>query len=112
MSGGKWNYQDARELDALIDEDRTKKFLAVLRLCWHVVDWAESGDSSREEAAIEVYEVLRASGEAIFGDLPFSVSGIRAAAYAHATDPETLIRHAMSHVARLAFLAQRQSLAG
>ncbi len=62
MSGGHWNYRDQTVLDEMQRLDITK-LLSVLQECFHEIDLAESSDTSKEEGAKRVYELLRDYGD-------------------------------------------------
>lgn len=57
MSGGRWNYQD-QKIDAEIKVEQLPKLLQGLQQCFHLVDWAESGDSSKKDVQKRIYEIL------------------------------------------------------
>jgi hypothetical protein len=62
MSGGRWRYEDWK-IDAL---DMTKILIA-LKLAFHEVDYAESGDSNPVEAKETIYAIIKSLGDRLFG---------------------------------------------
>jgi len=64
MSGGFWNYEDATKDIPL---DKLPIIIEALRAAWHEVDWAESSDTSREDAGRELYNILLKLGNEIWG---------------------------------------------
>jgi len=54
MSGGNWNYQSFRIQE---EADRIHSFLKAVGDSEHIIDWAESCDTSRELAEKELYEL-------------------------------------------------------
>lgn len=66
MSGGHWDYQDALEENYSI-EDLPKIIEAVIKV-FHAIDWAESGDTLREDAEHEIYDIMHKLGDKLFGD--------------------------------------------
>ena len=63
MSGGLWNYRDATETIPL---EKMGEIVEALRSCWHEIDWAESDDTTREEGARKIYNILLELGDSIW----------------------------------------------
>lgn len=71
MSGGHWNYKDQTfSYDLEDDLPKIIKIVQKMRVCFHTVDWAESGDSSREDAEKRLYDLILALGDELFGEHP------------------------------------------
>lgn len=58
MSGGRWNYAEGR-IRELADElaERLPVLLNAVAETEHLIDWAESSDTSRESAEVKVYDL-------------------------------------------------------
>ena len=63
MSGGYWNYCDQSENISL---EKLPNIIEQLRRCFHEIDWAESSDSSREQAARAIYNIIKDLGDSLF----------------------------------------------
>lgn len=66
MSGGTWNYHDE-----ILDYYRLNKLIDImeaLRLVFHKIDWAESGDTTRKDVEPEIYDIFLDLGNKLFGD--------------------------------------------
>jgi len=67
MSGGHWNYKD-QEIAWNLDEfEKYKLILEMAAKCFHEVDYAICGDSTRKRAEPRLYEIIEEYGEKIFG---------------------------------------------
>ncbi len=66
MSGGHWDYEDALEENYRI-KDLPKVIEAVIKVL-HAIDWAESGDTLREDAEHEIYDIMHKLGDKLFGN--------------------------------------------
>lgn len=64
MSGGTWNYQDCDLRNYRIKD--LEHIIAVLRQVFHEIDWAESGDSSRRDAELIIYNLMLELGDNLF----------------------------------------------
>lgn len=69
MSGGAWNYQQFRiEEKAATMRDELVPLLQAVAKTEHIVDWAESCDTSKEKAALELYELWLATFNHLYED--------------------------------------------
>lgn len=69
MSGGAWNYQEYRlqeKADMLTQE--IAELLRAVAATEHLVDWSESGDSSRAYAEPRIYDVWLEVFERLYHD--------------------------------------------
>jgi hypothetical protein len=62
MSGGAWGY---KQWEIVEEADRIKKFLSAVAKTEHIVDWAVCGDTSKEEAAQELFDLW----ESVFNEV-------------------------------------------
>ena len=65
MSGGTWNYQDV-SVDNYHARDIYEIINALIDV-FHLIDWAESGDTDIEYAAPLVYKRMLELGNFLFG---------------------------------------------
>ncbi|HEY1705569.1 MAG TPA: hypothetical protein VGG75_38275 [Trebonia sp.] len=74
MSGGRWNYQEWRIRD--FGEDVTRfigQFAGAIAQSEHIVDWAESGDTTRRRedgsgAERDLYDLWLKTFDDVYGD--------------------------------------------
>lgn len=66
MSGGCWNYQYMLDENYHIKD--ISKIIDALEDAFHVIDWAESGDTNRKDAEPQVYDILLELGDQLWGD--------------------------------------------
>lgn len=69
MSGGTWAYQ---EYSILEDAERITKFLKAVAKSEHIIDWAESSDTTRRRedgsgAERDLYELWLATFNEVYG---------------------------------------------
>ena len=59
MSGGRWDFQD-NEISEIADKcDFIKRILHNVSETAHIIDWAESGDTLKEDAKKELYNLWK-----------------------------------------------------
>ncbi len=66
MSGGHWNYEDQNLVLNNVPRVSIPGILAALESAFHVIDWAESGDTDRESAESKVYDIIKKLGDDMF----------------------------------------------
>jgi hypothetical protein len=64
MSGGRWNYEDGVFFDRLAYA--LPEICKTLEACFNHVDYAESGDTSKEQAKEHLYHLINELGDKIF----------------------------------------------
>ena len=67
MSGGAWNYAEFRISELADNLGIIDILLRGVARTEHVVDWAESCDTSRKDAEIELYDLWLEIFEKVFG---------------------------------------------
>jgi hypothetical protein len=65
MSGGRWEYKD-QNISECIKPIMLPGILRMLEDAFHVIDWAESGDTDRETAEPKVYDIIKKLGDDMF----------------------------------------------
>lgn len=63
MSGGRWGYQ---QLHIEEKAEEISKLLEAVAKTEHIVDWAESADTSRENAQRELYDLWVATFDELY----------------------------------------------
>ena len=64
MSGGTWNYNDAK-LESYKVKD-LQDIISILMKVFREIDWAESGDKSRKDVEPIVYNLMLELGDHLF----------------------------------------------
>jgi hypothetical protein len=64
MSGGQWGYQSDR---LIADGERFRVIMEAVGKSERIIDWAESGDSSKEMAKTKLYELWVDTFTALYG---------------------------------------------
>lgn len=70
MSGGHWGYQSWKLRDAMLDEGelaKLRKFVEAVAKTEHIVDWAICGDTLRENAEHELFDLWVKTFDEVFG---------------------------------------------
>lgn len=65
MSGGAWNYQQYKIYD---DAQAITPLLEAVAITEHEADWAESGDTSKDDAAKRIYELWVHVFDTLYGE--------------------------------------------
>ena len=65
MSGGHWNHRNIN-LESKLSIERVTKILAAMEDIFYFADRGESGDSLKEEMAMEIYKEVVKLGDDIF----------------------------------------------
>jgi len=65
MSGGAWSYKQFK-IEEMAEE--VKELLLVVSKTEHIVDWAVSADTSREDAKEELFQLWYDTFEKLYGD--------------------------------------------
>jgi hypothetical protein len=69
MSGGTWGYQSWKlPEDTQAACNRIMAFSAAIAESEHLIDWAESGDSSRESTEPKLYDLWLKTFNEVFGE--------------------------------------------
>jgi hypothetical protein len=73
MSGGRWNYQEYKILDAAEETKKLLVFADAVARSEHIVDWAESGDTVRRcedgsGAERDLYDLWLKTFDDVYGD--------------------------------------------
>lgn len=66
MSGGNWDYKNLDLVDGF-DALKLKKILEIVQLGLHRVDYAISGDTSRERVEKELFDMFEKLGDDLYG---------------------------------------------
>lgn len=68
MSGGRWNYAENQITeDAELTLPRLALLLKAVAQTEHLIDWAESADTSRADAESKVYDLWVATFDEVYG---------------------------------------------
>lgn len=72
MSGGRWNYQEFKILDAAYELEKLLKFAEAVAKSEHIIDWAECGDTVRRRedgsgAERDLYDLWLKTFDEVFG---------------------------------------------
>lgn len=63
MSGGRWNYQEYKIVE---DAERLITLMTAVAATEHIVDWSECGDTSRDDAERELYDLWVKTFDEVF----------------------------------------------
>jgi hypothetical protein len=66
MSGGYWDYKDMH-LEESVDPYMIPVIIKAVQKSLHEIDWAESGDSLKEDAKSKIYNIIRDLGNELYG---------------------------------------------